>query len=105
GDASGSHPVTDLVDRLAAHKTVGAAPREELEWLVSHGTLRQLSDGERLTRKGAPVSGMFLVLTGHIAFFIDRGAGRHKLLDWRGGDVAGMRPFSRMEASPGEAIA
>jgi signal transduction histidine kinase len=97
--------VTDLVDRLAAHKTVGGAPREELEWLVSHGTLRPLSDGELLTRKGSPVSGMFLVLTGHIAFFIDRGAGRHKLLDWRAGDVAGLLPFSRMESSPGESIA
>ena len=28
---------TDLVDRLAGHKTVGAAPREELEWLAAHG--------------------------------------------------------------------
>ena len=26
---------SDLVDRLAGHKTLGAAPREELAWLAS----------------------------------------------------------------------
>ena len=46
---------TDLVDRLAAHKTLGAAPREELAWLASHGTLRQLDEGEVLTHEGQPV--------------------------------------------------
>ena len=44
---------TDLVDRLAMHKTLGAAPREELAWLASHGTLRQLRTGDVLTPKGA----------------------------------------------------
>jgi hypothetical protein len=39
----------DLLDRLAAHKTVGAAPREELEWLIAHGSLRHLDEGEVLT--------------------------------------------------------
>ena len=29
----------DLIDRLAEHKTLAAAPREELAWLVAHGTL------------------------------------------------------------------
>ena len=33
-------PGPSLVDRLAAHETLGRAPREELEWLASHGTLR-----------------------------------------------------------------
>ncbi|HYN06274.1 MAG TPA: ATP-binding protein [Vicinamibacterales bacterium] len=96
--------MTDLVDRLAAHRTVGAAPRDELEWLVSHGTLRLLSEGEVLSQKGAPVAGLFVVLSGHIAFFIDRGAGRHKLLDWRAGDVTGLLPYSRMITSPGDSI-
>jgi thioredoxin reductase len=33
---------TDLVERLLQHKTLGAAPREELAWLANHGSLRQL---------------------------------------------------------------
>ena len=46
---------TDLVDRLAEHKTLGAETREELAWLASHGSLRQLDAGDVLTAKGARV--------------------------------------------------
>ena len=90
----------DLVDRLAAHKTLGAAPREELEWLASHGSLRQLSEGDVLTRKGVPVAGLFVVLSGHVAIYLDRGAGRHKLMEWRAGDVTGMLPYSGWSPPP-----
>jgi len=97
--------VADLVDRLAGHKTLGAAPRDELAWLVSHGSLRRLAAGEVLSRKGVPVAGMFVVLTGHIALFVDRGVGRHKVLEWRAGDVAGMLPYSRLVNPPGDSVA
>ena len=96
---------TDLVDRLAGHKTLGAAPREELAWLVSHGSLRHLNEGEVLTAKGAPVEGLFVVLTGHLAIFVDRGAGRHKVIDWRAGDVGGALPYSRVVSPPGDSVA
>ena len=87
---------TDLVDQLAAHKTLGAAPREELAWLASHGSLRQLNTGEVLTAKGVRPEGMFVVLSGRIAMFVDRGAGLHKIMEWREGDVTGLLPYSRL---------
>ncbi len=96
---------TDLIDRLAAHKTLGSAPREELAWLAAHGTVRQLQEGELVSARGMPVEGMFVVLTGHIAIFIDRGAGRHKAMEWRAGDVTGVLPFSRLDKPPGDSIA
>ena len=95
----------DLVDRLAAHKTLGAAPREELEWLASHGSLRQLSEGEVLTRKGGQVAGLFVILSGHIVIYLDRGAGRQKLTESRAGDVTGMLPYSRLVTPPADAVA
>jgi signal transduction histidine kinase len=94
-----------LIDRLATHKTVGSAPRQELEWLAAHGTLRQLAEGDVLTPKGVPVNGLFLILSGHIALYLDRGAGRHKVMEWRGGDVTGMLPYSRLVAPPDDTIA
>ena len=97
--------VPDLVDRLAAHKTVGAAPREELAWLASRGSLRQLEEGEIVTAKDELVAGLLVVLTGRIAIFVDRGAGRHKVFEWRAGDVAGMLPYSRLVSAPGDALA
>ena len=96
---------TDLLDRLAAHKTVGAAPRDELAWLVAHGSLRRLDEGEVLSATGVPVTGMFIVLTGHVAIFVDRGAGRHKVFEWRAGDVTGVLPYSRLVGPPGDSVA
>ena len=95
---------TDLVDRLAAHQTVGAAPREELEWLAAHGSLWHLDDGH-VSTAGAPVEALHIVLTGHVAIFVDRGAGRHKVMEWHAGDVTGTLPYSRMVNAPGDAIA
>lgn len=77
---------TDIIDRLIEHKTLGSAPREELAWLASHGTVRRLNAGDVLTAKGATVEGLFVVLSGHVAICVDRGAGRNKVMDWRACD-------------------
>ena len=98
-------PATDLVDRLAEHKTLGAAPREELAWLVSHGTLRQLHTGDVLTPKGQQPEGLAVLLSGCVAIFIDRGAGLKKTMEWREGDVTGLLPYSRLVGPPGDSIA
>jgi signal transduction histidine kinase len=96
---------TDLVDRLAAHRTLAAAPRTELEWLAAHGAIRHLDDGDVMTTKGVPISGLFVFLSGQVAIFVDRGAGRHKAMEWRGGDVGGVLPYSRLVSGPGDSIA
>src|SRR5262245_34903217 len=101
--ASVSNP--DLVDRLAAHKTLGSAPREELAWLASHGSLRHLSEGDVLTKRGVVVEGMFVVLSGYVAIHLDRGTGRNKIMDWRAGDVAGILPYSRLVTPPADSVA
>lgn len=95
---------TDLVERLARHKTLGSAPREELEWLVAHGTLRRLEAGTLLAQRGNPVTAMNVILSGRVALFVDRGAGPHKMVEWREGDVTGMLPYSRLVKPPGDAI-
>jgi signal transduction histidine kinase len=95
----------DIVDRLAAHKTLGVAPREELTWLAGHGVLRHLNTGDILTAKGKTVEGLFVVLDGRVAIFVNRSGGIHKTVEWRSGDVTGMLPYSRLTTPPGDAIA
>jgi len=95
----------EIVDRLAGHKTLGVAPREELTWLASHGLLRQLNTGDVLTTKGTRPAGLFAVLSGRLAIFVDRGAGSKKIMEWRGGDVTGSLPYSRMVGPPGDVVA
>ena len=96
---------TELVDRLANHKTIGAAPREELAWLASHGDVRKLQVGDLLTKKGVEVEGLYVVLCGRLAMFVDRGAGPNKIMEWREGDVTGILPYSRLVSPPGDSLA
>jgi signal transduction histidine kinase len=95
----------DLVDRLAAHKTLGSVPRAELEWLAAHGSLRRLHEGEVVSAKGAQVTALFVVLSGRIAIYLERGGGLHKLVEWRGGDVLGLLPYSRLVSPPANSVA
>jgi CRP-like cAMP-binding protein len=51
------------------------------------------------------VEGLFVVLTGRLAISVDRGAGRHKVMEWRAGDVLGVLPYSRLVSPPGDTVA
>jgi signal transduction histidine kinase len=51
------------------------------------------------------VRGLFVVLSGNIATYVDRGAGRSKAVEWRGGDVLGLLPYSRLVSPPGDSVA
>ena len=97
--------LADLVDRLASHRTLGAAPREDLAWLAAHGAVRRLNADDVLSSKGVPVEGLFALLSGRVALFVDRGSGPQKLVEWREGDVTGILPYSRLGAPPGQSIA
>jgi signal transduction histidine kinase len=98
-------PDANLVDRLARHKTLSPAPREELTWLSTHGVIRQVGAGHVLTAKGTRPEGLFVVLSGSFAMSVDRGAGPRKIMEWREGDVMGLLPYSRVAGPPGDAVA
>jgi signal transduction histidine kinase len=51
------------------------------------------------------VEGLFVFLSGHVALFVDRGAGLHKVIEWRAGDVGGLLPHSRLVSPPGDSVA
>ena len=95
----------DLVDRLAEHALLRDVPREQLAWVAAHGRLRHYAKGDVLTPKGVPVEGLHVVLSGHFVLYADRGAARRKSMEWRGGEVTGVLPYSRLGVPPGEALA
>jgi signal transduction histidine kinase len=84
---------------------MGAASRTELEWLVANGSIRKLNTDEKLSMKGQPVEALYIVLSGRVALFIDRGAGPNKFVEWHEGDVTGLLPYSRMVNPPGDVSA
>src|SRR4029434_4347246 len=90
---------SSLIERLAAHRTLAAVPRDELAWLVDVGHERTLEPGEILTLSTGPVRGLYIVLDGHLSIRVDRGAGPRIVMEWRGGDVTGMLPYSRIQGT------
>ncbi len=93
-----------IVDLLASHRTIGQAPREELEWIAAHGTLRHFEAGEVVSSQTEVVDGLYIVLRGRLSIYVNRGTGRRKVMEWQGGDVTGVLPYSRLLAPPGDSI-
>ena len=73
--------------------------------MAAHGFVRHFEVGELVVASDMPVEGLYIVLSGHFAIYVDRGDGRHKVMEWRGGDVSGLLPYSRMKSSPGDVVA
>jgi signal transduction histidine kinase len=96
--------IKGLVDRLSAHRTIGMAPREELTWIATHGTLRQFQHGDLVVRQTEVVDGLYILLTGRMSIWINRGARYRKVMEWEGGDVTGLLPYSRLLTPPGDTI-
>jgi signal transduction histidine kinase len=95
----------DLLDRLTRHRILATIPHEQVAWVAEHGTLHRLETGEVLTAKDSKVAGLHIVLNGHLSIYVDRGAGRRKIMEWRGGDVTGLMRYSRLVSPPGDVAA
>jgi signal transduction histidine kinase len=95
----------NLVDRLAAHGPLSAAPRQQLAWIAAHARVRRFSRGELAFPEGQAIDGMWIVLSGRLSIRVHRGGGPRKVMEWRAGDVSGLLPYSRLIRTPGEVLA
>lgn len=93
-----------LLTRLAQHRSLGAAPPNEHAWLAEHGNPQTFVVGDVVTRKGESATSMMIVFAGHLVIRVDRGAGAHKIFEWRAGDVGGLVPYSRGASPPADAV-
>jgi signal transduction histidine kinase len=93
-----------LVDRLVTHRMLVQVPRAQLVWLARHGSVQRFAAGDVTTPRGAVIEVLWIVLSGRVSIRIDRGVGPKKVTEWRGGDITGLLPYSRMPASPGDVV-
>lgn len=91
-----------LIERLAAHRTLAAAPRAELAWLAERGEMFAFPVGHMLVRTGEPVDHLWVVLDGRFSIRVRHGASWRRVMEWRAGDVGGLLPYSRLRVSPGD---
>jgi signal transduction histidine kinase len=94
----------EIVELLAAHGTIGGAPRKELEWIAEHGTLQEYQQGEVVARPTEPVDSLIILLSGRVSIYMNRGTGARKMMEWQAGEVTGLLPYSRLTNAPGETI-
>ncbi len=92
----------NLVERLRNVPAMSDLPREELEWLVQNGSLDVYEAGAVVAAEGKPVGNLFIIVSGRVAVWVDRGNGLRRVMEWRAGEVTGMVPYSRMKAPPGD---
>ena len=96
---------SELRTLLASHRALGTAPEKERDWLVEHAVYHVLEAGEVVTPRGAQATSLHIMFSGHVVIRMDRGAGAHKIFEWRGGDVGGLMPYSRGASPPNDAVA
>jgi signal transduction histidine kinase len=104
-DKTKSDLQTDLMSRLAQHRSVGTAPLAEHAWLARQGMLRKYDVGAVVVGKGKQSRQLLVMFAGHLVIRMDRGAGAHKIFEWRTGDVAGAMPYSRGASPPNDVVA
>ncbi len=93
-----------LLERLRAHATLAGVPGHELEWLIAHGELKAYAVGETVSSRNEIVQALYIVLSGRIAIHVEKGGIRHRLMEWRAGEVTGLLPYSRMTKPPGDTV-
>lgn len=94
----------ELVDRLAAHHSIGNVPREELTWIATHGTFRTFRAGEVMSRPEDTVNELYILLTGRISHARFAGTGHRRVVEFRAGEVGGLLPYSRLRISGGVTV-
>lgn len=94
----------ELIGLLAAHRTIGTAPRSELEWLVAHGERRLFNTGQAFADPERPAEEMVIIFTGDGSISVERGGEKKKFMEWHAGDVTGLLPYSRMKRPPGVSV-
>ncbi|MFN8570591.1 MAG: HAMP domain-containing sensor histidine kinase [Gemmatimonadaceae bacterium] len=94
----------ELLTELRAHRVLGSAPESEHEWLLDHARYAEYAAGEPVLDGSLQVDDLVIMLSGRYAIYVDRGSGPRKVIEWRGGDVGGTLPYSRLVASPGPVV-
>ena len=95
----------DLLPALKNHRAIGHAPEAEHAWLIAHGIRRHYAIGDVITQKGKHAIELMILLAGRVVIRMDRGAGSHKIFEWKGGDIGGIMPYSRGASPPSDAVA
>ena len=94
----------EIVKMLQDHRTLGKGPFEELTWVAEHGVLKTFEPGLVVGKQGEAIDSLYVILSGRLSTYMNWGNGMRKVVEWTGGDVTGLLPYSRLTTSNGETV-
>jgi len=93
-----------VVDRLAALPDLAEIPREQLEWLVSHGKVLRYEPGSTI-RGIDDIRGLIIVISGSFTVRTKQHGAERVMREITPGRVSGFLPFSKMTTPRGYLVA
>jgi signal transduction histidine kinase len=93
-----------LVERLAALPDLADVPRDQLAWLVEHGSFHREGDGYRVDTAEEFV-GLALLVSGRFSVRVDQHGVAREVREITPGRATGFLPYSRMTAPRGYLVA
>ena len=91
-----------IQERLAQHRLLAGAPPDQIAWLAAPRQPVQLETGTSSHRRANRCAGLYIVLSGHMSIYLDRGPDHRR--SWSGAAAMweGYLPYSRLVTAPGE---
>lgn len=94
-----------IIDQLASFPVFAEVPKQQIEWLVERGELRDIEQGEVYLKKGDPIEKFFVVLEGVTSFKLELNGAFKEIGRVREGEISGALPYSRAQSASGMGMA
>lgn len=91
----------NILDSLKASPVLEEVPDEQLNWLISLGTVKKLEPGDCLFQKGDPIDRLVIILSGKIELKVEQNGNFRTLNTLLPGEITGALPFSRANEAKG----
>lgn len=92
----------EIIAHLERHPITGKAPHGEMEWIAAHCTTMEFAVGDMVANHNEPMDHLYVLIQGRLSFHVDKGGGWRTVLEWHGGEMSGLLPYSRMIKPPGD---
>ncbi len=94
-----------MIDRLAGLPAFAQIPREQLQWLLTHGEVHRVEGGTTFRTMGGEPMDLMVVIAGRFSVRADQGGAEREVREILPGGITGHLPYSRLTSARGYLVA
>ncbi len=95
----------NVIEELRQNESLAGVPESQLQWLVDHGEVVIVEEGEFMYQNGDAVEYLLIIVGGRLRMFVDRN-GQHRELGFNEKHyIGGVLPYSRLKVAVASTIA